>query len=309
MKEMKLVPLASQTQMGVHVVGLDLTAPLPKIEADALRDALYRHRVLLFRQGPISAEDHVRLMNSIGHVISEHTNGKPASYISPIKVEQVLNQGSRALLFHSEYMFTAHGPIQALSLYAETMERDEPTLFADMVHAAKSIPKDLRQRLASLEVINCCDFSSGGREYERYRMSQKPPEQPDAEFPGTRQPLLSHHPVTHEELVNVSPLFTSHIVGMDEQQSDAIFLQLHAYQFGEAAIRYAHKWQAHDLVIWDNWAVQHGRDAIKPAAGRRLRRVVINPVGMSEVMSGIDAASYPIESIASAPKSVASAPR
>ena len=296
---MKLVPLTPK--MGAHVVGLDLTAPLPANEADALRDALYRHRVLLFRQGPISAEEHVRLMNSIGHVMAEHSSGKPASYISPVKVEQVLNEGSRALLFHSEYMFTNHGPIQALSLYAETVERDEPTLFADMVHAAKSIPNDLRQRLAPLEVINCCDFSSGGREYERYRMSQKRPDQPDAEFPGTRQPLLSHHPATHEELINVSPLFTSHIIGMDDEQSDALFSQIYAYQFGEAANRYTHRWQAHDLVIWDNWALQHGRDAIKHAPGRKLRRVVINPVGISTVMSGINPASYPIKSVESAP--------
>jgi taurine dioxygenase len=297
---MKLVPLTSQ--MGVHVVGLDLTAPLPKIEADALRDALFRHRVLLFRQGPISAEDHVRLMNSIGDVIVELTSGSPTSYVSPVKVDQDqdLDVGSRALLFHSDYMFTAHGPLQALSLYAETVERDEPTLFADMVHAAKSIPKDFRQRLALLEVINCCDYSSGGREYERYRMSMKRPGQPDAEFPNTRQPLLAHHPVTHEELVNVSPLFTSHIVGMDEQQSDAIFWQLRAYQFGEAANKYAHRWQAHDLVIWDNRALQHGRDALKDAPGRKLRRVAINPVGLSEVMSGIDSASYPIIGVQSA---------
>jgi taurine dioxygenase len=292
---MKFAPL--NPQMGAHVVGLDLTAPLSENETEALRDALYRYRVLLFRQGPISAEEHVRLMNSIGHVVIEHSSsGKAASYISPIKVEDVLNEGARSLLFHSEYMFTRHGPIQALSLYAEACERDEPTLFADMVHAAKSIPNDLRQRLASLDVINCCDFSAGGREYDRYRMSMKRPEQPDGEFPGTRQPLMGHHPVTHEELINVSPLFTSHIVGMDEEQSDAVFAQIHPYQFGASANRYAHKWQPHDLVIWDNWALQHGRDAIQRSTGRKLRRVVINPVDLAMVMSGVDSSSYPIRS-------------
>jgi taurine dioxygenase len=301
---MKLVPLT--TQMGVHVVGLDLTAPLPKIEADALRDALFRHRVLLFRQGPISAEDHVRLMNSIGDVIVEVASGSPTSFVSPVKVDeqdQDLDVGSRALLFHSDFMFTDHGPLQSISLYAETVERDEPTLFADMVHAAKSIPKDLRQRLASLEVINCLDFTRSGREYERYRMSMKRPEQTDAEFPSSRQPLLAHHPVTHEELVNVSPLHTSHIVGMDEQQSEAIFSLIDPYQFGEAANRYAHRWQTHDLVIWDNRALQHGRDALMQAPGRKLRRVLINPVGLSEVWPGIDSAGYPINGVKSASSS------
>jgi alpha-ketoglutarate-dependent taurine dioxygenase len=287
---MKFEPLTAH--MGAHVVGLDLTAPLSR-ETDALRDALYRYRILLFRQGPISAEDHIRLMNSIGHVIVEHSSGKPVTYVSPLKVEQVLNEGSRALLFHSEYQFTRHGPIQALSLYAEACERDEPTLFADMAHAAKSIPNDLRQRLASLEVINCCDFSTGGREYQRYRMSEKRPEVLDAEYPSNRQPLLAHHPVTHEQFINVSPLFTSHIVGMDDEQSDAIFAQIHPYQFGEAANRYAHRWQPHDLVIWDNWTLQHGRDALQLSAGRKLRRVVINPVDLSTVMSGIRATALP----------------
>ena len=289
---MKFEPLSPQ--IGAHVIGLDLTAPLSGTEAEALRGALYRYRVLLFRQGPISPEEHVRLMNSIGHVVVELASGKPASYISPVKVDEVLNEGPRNLLFHSEYMFTRHGPIQALSLYAEACERDEPTLFADMVHAAKSLPKELRQRLASLEVINCCDFSAEGREYERFRMSLKRPEQPDAEYPGIKQPIFVRHPVTHEELVNVSPLFTSHIDGMNDEQSDAVFAQIYPYQFGASAVRYAHKWQPHDLVIWDNWALEHGRDAIQCAPGRKLRRVVINPVDIASVMSGIDPSSFPI---------------
>jgi alpha-ketoglutarate-dependent taurine dioxygenase len=75
---MKFAPLSPQ--MGAHVVGLDLTAPLSGNETEALRDAFYRYRVLLFRQGPISAEDHVQLMNSLGSVVVEHSSGKPASY-------------------------------------------------------------------------------------------------------------------------------------------------------------------------------------------------------------------------------------
>jgi len=70
--------------MGVHVVGLDLTAPPSRNEIEALRDALYRYRVRLFRQGPIFAEDHVLYMSVHRHSPLLILGSGPAGYSAAV---------------------------------------------------------------------------------------------------------------------------------------------------------------------------------------------------------------------------------
>jgi len=280
------------SQMGAQVIGLDLTKPLAKDDSATLNEAFYRYRVLLFRQGPISEEHHVRLMSVLGNVVVEQPGGDPVTYVSTTVDEKVMVRGTMAILFHSEYQFTHYGAIQGQSLYALDVQRDEPTIFADMVRAAKAIPPALRQRIGALDVIQCIDFAREYSEGSRFRMSQKTSNTPDDKFPHAQQPLLRRHPITGEEVLNVSQLFTSHIVGMDEATSDVVFAELNPYQYNSATC-YSHRWQNNDLLIWDNYALQHAREALEQAYGRHLRRVVINPVDAATFLSGFHPDAVP----------------
>src|SRR6266568_1215010 len=64
------------------------------------------------------------------------------------------------------------------------------------------------------------------------------------------------HRVTGEELLSLSEQQTSHIEGMSEPESDVVFAEIISFQYGEAN-RYTHHWQVHDLLIWDDIALQH----------------------------------------------------
>ena len=272
--------------IGAHVSGLDLTRPIAAEDVDALREAMRRHRLLLLRQGPIAEADHVRLMAALGNVIVEASGRGAVSYVTAGPEGYV--PGPSRILFHSDGQYTDFGAFQAISLYAISMERDEPTIFADMVAAVRRLPTELRDLVAERDIMQCVDLSVY-HETGRYRLSAKSPLTPEEQFAQSTHPMLGRHRDTGEEMLNLSELFTSHVVGMDDDESDHLFDMLARYQYDPEYL-YRHHWQLDDLVIWDNLALQHSRDTINALTGRTLRRVVINPYDMAAIMPGLRAA-------------------
>ena len=86
-------------------------------------------------------------------------------------------------------------------------------------------------------------------------------------------PVLMTHPVTGVDLLYVSAMQTDSIVGLPETESEALLARCWDVLYAPDNV-YEHVWSLGDLVVWDNLAVHHARDAVQ---GRRtLRRV---PVG------------------------------
>ena len=64
-------------------------------------------------------------------------------------------------------------------------------------------------------------------------------------------PVVRLHPETGERAVFVSPMFTSHVVGMPPSESDELLAELHAHCAEERFV-YEHHWKVGETVLWDN---------------------------------------------------------
>ena len=51
---------------------------------------------------------------------------------------------------------------------------------------------------------------------------------------------------------------------------------------------YEHRWSEGDLILWDNRALQHARDALDPNAPRTLRRVSVGGTSVIEFFKVYD---------------------
>ncbi|MBV1916645.1 MAG: TauD/TfdA family dioxygenase [Sphingomonadaceae bacterium] len=77
----------------------------------------------------------------------------------------------------------------------------------------------------------------------------------ERDWPRVVHPLVIKQPGTERKLLNYSPLWAQHVVGMDRDESDALLQELSAFLWNIPA--YYHEWEPDDMVLWDNWRMLH----------------------------------------------------
>jgi alpha-ketoglutarate-dependent taurine dioxygenase len=86
---------------------------------------------------------------------------------------------------------------------------------------------------------------------------------------------MKHQDMTwNEAYAWVSEHFTTRIVGLPEDESQALLDELFAHST-QAALQYRHQWQPHDLVFWDNRSVTHLAAGTPDHLPRKLYRTTI----------------------------------
>ena len=75
-------------------------------------------------------------------------------------------------------------------------------------------------------------------------------------FPPAEHPVVRTHPVTGRKCIYVNGIFTSHVVGLEPDESDALlrelFRQAHVPEF-----QCRFHWGADSVAFWDNRSTQH----------------------------------------------------
>jgi taurine dioxygenase len=125
----------------------------------------------------------------------------------------------------------------------------------------------------------------------RRRLADLPPDVTFAEAPRTTQPVVNFDPLSGEPVLFVNSFYTSHIVDLPLDESEALLRALFERLRADDNV-YEHAWAEGDLVIWDNFAVQHARPPFAGIGARRtLRRVSTTERGVSPARAiGIDIA-------------------
>jgi taurine dioxygenase len=261
---MKITPL--EGRIGAEVSDFDLAGPWTDSpeQLEAIREAFRSRHLLLFRDTGLEVKDQIRLMEALGLVPDEWTDGEQFGFLSN-QLAVAPNDGQHnAYLYHSDLMWKEQ-PISSISLYALVIpDGPSPTLFASGVGAAAALPPDLRARIAGREALFLIDFTGGDKRYREETAS--------AEAPRAIQQLLYDDPVSGQTTLVVDSLFMDKVVGMEFDESEALRAELHSYLYDPANV-YRHDWTVGDLVIWNNVALQHSRPPLPETGERTHRRV------------------------------------
>ena len=265
--------------IGTEVLDLDLSTNgsgerWTSGDVDELRAALERRHLLLIRGRVIAGEAQAAFVARFGPLLAERNLW---GYVSNVREDGIVREG--ALLFHSDFAFTA-APVYAISLHAvEVPAGGAPTLFADAANAALTVPSDLRARLAGRRALNVFDFHRPND--QPMRVSEVDPRSPRAEHP-----VIAAHPRTGEDVVMANELHTDHIVGVSRADSNALLTDLFAVLYADANT-FEHRWATGDLLLWDNIALHHGRRDIPRNEPRTLQRVTMGPYTPAELVPNL----------------------
>jgi len=266
--------------IGAEIGNIDLSVTPDDATCAALREALVRHKVLVFREQDISPAAHVALARRFGelevHPVFPHHADHP---------ELVLLGGSessraRENIYHSDVSWREIPSMASMLRCVECPAAGGDTLWVNMAHAYAQLPEEVKALLDGLYAAHDIMPAFGSR------MTPEQREESRRKFPPALHPVVRTHPESGEKILYVNEAFTTHLVNYGEKARVRVGfdfrlgeMDLLQYLFRQAAIpeyQMRLRWRPDTIAFWDNRATQHY--AIQdyfPAVRRMMRATII----------------------------------
>jgi taurine dioxygenase len=235
--------------IGAEIHGVDLRAPIgPELRAE-LHRALLEFKVVFFRDQRIDADRQREIARLWGELetnpfIEQGDDPHVARFAKgamPTGFENV---------WHTDVTWRENPAMGAILRLVEVPPQGGDTLWADMGAAYDNLPEAVRERIDGAVAEH--DVVPGFARFldaERLRSWQD-------RFPPVRHPVVRTHPETGRRTLFVNVSFTTRILGMDREESDALlrflFQQAHVPEY---QVRF--RWERDSVAFWDNRATQH----------------------------------------------------
>ncbi len=266
------------TQFVVEVEDIDLSKPVAGTTVAALRKAINRYSILVFRDQSIDNDQHIAFSRNFGD-LEIHT---VKQYLLPDYPEIIAlaNRGENGTTpienggayWHTDISYKAKPPMGSLLFSLEIPPEGGDTLFADMYAAYDALDDEMKDRIAGLRAVHGYEarFSKMGEGGKRPQLTAEQL----AEVPEVTHPIVRTNPENGQKALFVNEGFTLGIEGMAKDESRALLDALNAHAMKPDFI-YAHHWRVGDLVFWDNRSVMHCATAYDTNYARRMHRTTI----------------------------------
>ena len=259
--DIEVVP--SGAALGADVRGVDLSKTLDNQTFAKILKIFGEHSVICFRGQNLTAEQMSAFCRRFAepqrlylthYAMPEHPE---ILYISNIRKDgKDVGYADAGSVWHTDGSFEPQPP-WATILHAKEVPVTADgrvlgdTLFASAVAAYDDLDDATRTRLKGLRVRH--DVAG------RRRKTGTGTEQDKQKYEAKEKvvhPVVRTHPYTGKKLLYVSDGECDHIEGMADDEAAALIARLQKQIVREDHI-YRHRWQAGDVLIWDNCAVQH----------------------------------------------------
>lgn len=275
--------LPTNAALGAEVRGLDLKALTVPVFA-ALHKAWLQHILLVFRGQSLGAEDLVRLVKFFGTPVTSsnlHQRNLEERIANrlfnlPPEVTVVSNVkddgkpvgilGDGEIVWHCDFSFKERPTAARMLVAMEVPPREQGgnTFFLNCYAAYDALPEVMKKRISgkTIKQANIVDTA----------LKLRPGASLDEDIrttPGPSHPIISTHPETSCNMLFLGRRHGAYVNGCSLEESEALLNELWAH-CTQPRFCYAHRWSAGDVVVWDNRATLHRREAFDSASRRLL---------------------------------------
>ena len=253
--------IRSNDVIGAEIRGVDLAQPLSPEQFGAIEAAFNVHGVVNFPAQKLGEEQLIAFARRFGEIekifLTQYTHPRYPEilYVSNIKENgRDIGHADAGSVWHTDMSYTARPP-RATLLYAIEVPVENgvalgDTQFSSAADAYDSLAPAMKERIANLRAVH----QVAGR---RARTGTGQQDQAQRrEQPAVVHPVARTHPVTGRKCLYVSKGECQGIEGLPEGEALALIEAL-AERTVEERFRHRHRWRVHDLLMWDNCAVQH----------------------------------------------------
>ncbi|WP_116102467.1 TauD/TfdA dioxygenase family protein [Amycolatopsis thermalba] len=235
--------------IGAEITGVDLRRPLTAELREELNRALLEWKVLFFRDQDITAAQQRAFARNWGPL---ETNPFLPSGDSDEVTRFARGAGMPGFenIWHTDVTWRPEPALGSVLRLVEVPPLGGDTLWADMAAAYDNLPADVRERIAGLAAVH--DFVPGFARFADHDLLARWQDR----FPPVEHPVVRTHPETGRKTLFVNQAFTTHITGLDRDESDRLlrllFAQAHVPEY---QVRFS--WRPNSVAFWDNRATQH----------------------------------------------------
>jgi len=249
--DLKILPLGSGL-FGAEGQGIDLARASP-VQIDAIKNAWYRHDVLLFRNQRLTDDDLLSFSRHFGTLDSPPNQGagrkSPPGYPEVYIVSNVLDEqgepigalGDGEAAWHTDMSYAAQPPDASMLYSLEIPAQGGDTWFSSMKAALAKMPRTLVERIRYLDIKHDGTYDSGG--YVRKGLA---PSNDPRSSAGTPHPVVIEHPVSGEPALYLGRRRNAYVKGLELAESERLLDVI--WSFVETAL-YKHQWALGDLVL------------------------------------------------------------
>ena len=269
--------------LGATVEGLDLAQPMSDATMGQLLAALGENGFLRFPAQTLKSAELKVFSERFGDI--QEGVAEPSKYVdcpgvgilSNIKVDgEYIGFADAGQDWHTDMTYREVMGFVNVLYAIEVPRRDGKVLggteFANMHMAYDALPDEIKARLKDAICVH--NFEKMWEHMRRNRGSSRPPmsDEQRRRRPPVEHPVFLTHPITGRKVLYANPGYAERILGMSQQESDAMLAYLFAHQL-EARFRYTFTWTEGDVLVWDNFGTLHrGIADYGPDEHRLMRR-------------------------------------
>jgi taurine dioxygenase len=264
---------------GAEISGIDFSRPLSDDGIVTLRRLWTKSAgLLLFRNQRITPADHVRLTSYFGRVQDDGAkqapvladyflDGFPEVYrVSNKKIDgKPLGREDAGTYWHSDGSWMTVAPRGSILHAIEIPSAGGDTMFANMAGAYDALSAPMQALLQDLTAVHTVLKAAIGTSYAKEYLGKLD----QAAAKTAVKPVVLEHPVSGRRALYVNAGFTARINELHPNESDAMLDLLFAHATRPDSV-YRHRWQMHDVVMWDNFSNMHYAVPDYKAHGDRL---------------------------------------
>lgn len=257
--------------IGAEIVGVSLADPVDDELFDELNRALLEWKVLVFRGQDVTATQQRDFAARWGPLeshpfIKEIVDQPDQVEVVRLEKNEVFSGYENA--WHSDVTWRECPSLGSVLRAVEVPPVGGDTLFADMAAAYDNLTPAMKAFLdGKVAVHDWMPLFGMGMDAEKKAALR-------ADFPQVEHPIVRTHPETGRKTLYVNRAFTQHVVGMEPAESEALLQFLYAQAaFPEYQCRV--RWQAGDVVFWDNRSCQHYASSDYAPQRRVMERITV----------------------------------
>ena len=270
--------IAPTERIGFEILDIDV-ATIASGAIETIRQLVYEHKLVVFRNQKITTEQYVEFAKQIGAPqIYFQDNYHHPDYPEIFVSSNVLVDGKKigvagtGRYWHTDCAFQPE-PLPLTMLYPQVLPQSiRETYYIDMHQVYKNLPPDLRHYVEGQDALHEAKWRYKVQEWDIDRAIIDILNDFEQKAPPVKHPAVIIHPANRKRSLYISQGFTTKIANLSYEESKEVLVKLFAFIERDEHI-HTHIWKEGDILLWDNRTLLHKASTVpkgEPSVSYRI---------------------------------------